>query len=441
MKFRLILLIFTVLLLSVGLVAQNNCLNFDGGDNNIYCYTGFDPAVTQGTIEFWVNLNALPDDNARLISNGANYNIGDELYLTSGIGKIKTVGSLVVGDDIESTNPLAIGVWTHVALTADGSGSTLYINGLIDDTGGAASFAFSHFRFGGQYTAGFYESLNGKMDEIRVWNDVRTQAEIQGNMYHELPNPTAQANLVAYYPLNETTGSAASDGSVNSYIGTLGALTFDTSSVSADWEDGELPVTLSSFTAICLGGNAELQWTTQSESNNLGWNIYRSIDGNVENSRILNYELIAGAGSSNYPTYYSYIDNDELLGNMTYYYWIEDVTYESIPTLHGPVSVTVLGDHQNPDSPEIGMVLSIHNYPNPFNPDTQFFFNLKDGEEAEKIEIYNTRGQNVRTIEYPTSPQLWNGKDYSGVGVSSGIYMYKLTTNRKSYVKKMVLSK
>jgi len=430
-----------VLFLFTTVSAQNRCLNFDGGDNNVYCYTGFAPAVTQGTIEFWVNLNALPDDNARLITNGANYSIGDELYLTTGTGKIKTVGSLVVGDDIESTNPLPIGVWTHVALTADGSGSTLYINGLIDDTGGAASFAFSNFRFGGQYTAGFYETLNGKMDEIRVWNDVRSQAEIQANMYHELPNPTAQANLVAYYPLNATTGTAASDSSVNSYTGTLGALSFDTSSVAADWEQDELPVTLSSFTAICLGGNAELQWTTQSESNNLGWNVYRSESGNPETAVIVNHELIAGAGTSWEPTNYSYSDESDLEEDEKYYYWIEDITYGNASTLHGPVSVTTGSEQIDPDAPEIAQESKIYNYPNPFNPNTQIHYNLGDDEIAEKIEIYNSKGNMIQVITNPSNPQLWNGKDSSNRDLASGIYMYKLTTSKGRYVKKMILMK
>ncbi|MFK5878369.1 MAG: hypothetical protein QM478_02615 [Flavobacteriaceae bacterium] len=111
--------------------------NFDGLDANVWC-PSITPTVTSRTIEFWVNLDVIPTDNARLISRGANYSAGDEIYLLNNDGGIYTEGSLVVGDDLQSTNPLPTDVWTHVAITADGSGSKLYINGILDDTGGCS---------------------------------------------------------------------------------------------------------------------------------------------------------------------------------------------------------------------------------------------------------------------------------------------------------------
>lgn len=205
--------------------------------------------------------------------------------------------------------------------------------------------------------------------------------------------------------------------------------------------DSELPVTLSSFTAICLAGNSELQWTTQSESNNLGWNIYRSQTGDVSNAMILNATLIPGAGVAIEPTDYSFTDEGELAVNATYYYWIEDITYDNIANLHGPVSITVSENDQDPNAPEIVLETTVLNYPNPFNPETQIYFSLKENETAKKIEIYNSKGQKICNFASPISPQLWNGKDNHGSDVSSGIYIYKLTTDKKSYTKKMVLSK
>ena len=83
----------------------------------------------------------------------------------------------------------------------------------------------------------------------------------------------------------------------------------------------------------------------------------------------------------------------------------------------------------------------ISNYPNPFNPDTNLYFSLKDNEVPEKIEIYNVRGQKVRSFDAPKNPQHWDGKDMTGEDISSGIYMYVFKTTQKSYIKKMVLSK
>ncbi len=49
-----------------------NCLDFDGNDDNVWCPT-ITPTVTGGSIEFWVNLDVIPTDNARLISRHSSY--------------------------------------------------------------------------------------------------------------------------------------------------------------------------------------------------------------------------------------------------------------------------------------------------------------------------------------------------------------------------------
>jgi len=205
--------------------------------------------------------------------------------------------------------------------------------------------------------------------------------------------------------------------------------------------DNPLPVTLSSFSGTFTNGSSLLSWSTQSESSNMGWNVYRSTDEEAGNAMILNYELIAGAGTSIEPTSYSFSDINELLENADYYYWIEDVTYGNVANIHGPVSITTSAEDDNPETTDIASKNSIYNYPNPFNPHTQIFFNLNENETAEKIEIFNRRGQKVITIDSPLNPQLWDGKDVKGADVSSRIYMYELSTNKDSYVKKMVLSK
>lgn len=225
--------------ISSAFFGPKNCLNFDGLNANVWC-PNITPTVTSGTIEFWVNLDVIPEDNARLISRGANYSFGDEIYLLNNNGRIYTA-NFVAGDNLSSTDPLPLDVWTHVAITADGTGSKLYINGILDDTGGAAAFSFNTFRFGGQYTAGFYESIDGMMDEVRLWNDVRTESEILENMYKSLVGD--EANLVAYYNLDNISGIAQSypaevnDGSIGGGATYLASTAFNTwlNTDDTDW--------------------------------------------------------------------------------------------------------------------------------------------------------------------------------------------------------------
>ena len=83
--------------------------------------------------------------------------------------------------------------------------------------------------------------------------------------------------------------------------------------------------------------------------------------------------------------------------------------------------------------------------PNPFNPQTNFSFSLA-GPQWVKLEIYNVRGQKVRTIQdglMPAGPRVvtWNGKDESGLSQASGVYFGRLRTPSVDQVTKVTLIK
>jgi len=85
------------------------------------------------------------------------------------------------------------------------------------------------------------------------------------------------------------------------------------------------------------------------------------------------------------------------------------------------------------------------NYPNPFNPATQFRFHLPRASHV-KTEIFNILGQRVKTLvgerrRAGTHVVDWDGKDERGLGVSSGIYFYRMTAGDFSDIKKMLLLK
>jgi len=83
-------------------------------------------------------------------------------------------------------------------------------------------------------------------------------------------------------------------------------------------------------------------------------------------------------------------------------------------------------------------------YPNPFNPNTNLSFSLPEA-ASYALRIYNVAGQLVRSYEGMGSQGLnvitWDGKDNSGSEVSSGIYLYRLSSGANSAVAKMVMMK
>ena len=88
------------------------------------------------------------------------------------------------------------------------------------------------------------------------------------------------------------------------------------------------------------------------------------------------------------------------------------------------------------------------NYPNPFNPSTTIRFSLTPSPSSVGIEIYNVKGQIMRTfsnlqfIQSANQQIIWNGTDQSNQPVSSGLYYAVLKQNDTTLaLKKMMLMK
>ena len=92
----------------------------------------------------------------------------------------------------------------------------------------------------------------------------------------------------------------------------------------------------------------------------------------------------------------------------------------------------------------------LHNYPNPFNPETWIPYQLKTP-AAVRIAIYNPRGVLVRELSlgyqvagrYTSRARAayWDGRNTVGEPVASGLYFYTLTAGDFSATRRMVISK
>ena len=86
-----------------------------------------------------------------------------------------------------------------------------------------------------------------------------------------------------------------------------------------------LPVELSFFRPTLEDGVVTIRWTTESELDNAGFNIYRSETRDGEYKQV-NTELIEGAGTTGERSVYSWVDQTAKPG-VVYYYQIEDVSF------------------------------------------------------------------------------------------------------------------
>lgn len=115
--------------------------------------------------------------------------------------------------------------WNHVALVYSAGTATWYINGTAAGSGPVAITASAQGAYIGAVTSLNY-LFTGSMDEFRIWNTARTQADIQANMFSTISgNPIG---LLMYYDFDHgiaggtNTGvTTLADRSGNSYNGTL----------------------------------------------------------------------------------------------------------------------------------------------------------------------------------------------------------------------------
>lgn len=196
--------------------------------------------------------------------------------------------------------------------------------------------------------------------------------------------------------------------------------------------DTPVPVELSTFTARVVDDGILLEWTTESETENLGFHVYRSEVLNGDFTR-LTAELIPGAGTAALRHRYSYLDRSA--GDNGYYYKIADVDFRGNYRFHGPVQVA--GGSGGPVKFELEQ-----NYPNPFYGATRFSYRLAMSGEVQ-LTIYNLLGQPIRMLV--TGPQAaglhstsWDGTDRHGVRVSGGAYFFELKTGEQRLLRKMI---
>ncbi len=208
-------------------------------------------------------------------------------------------------------------------------------------------------------------------------------------------------------------------------------------------DPGTVPVTLSHFSATLTAQNyVQLTWISQSESNLMGYNVYRSTNEELS-SAIQICPMIAGTNTSMAQTY-TYNDK-ELVEDGTYYYWLQSVDLDGTTGFHGPVSV-VFSINGDEGAPSIPTATKLDNaYPNPFNPNTTIRYQLKDPGKV-KIDIYNLKGHPVRSFSRCHDAAgrysiVWDGSDSSGNALPSGVYLYKMSSGGYNAIKKLVLQK
>ena len=280
---------------------------------------------------------------------------------------------------------------------------------------------------------------------------VRVTAEINGNPVRQLREISGQ------------TGHGGQN-SLNTEFGLGDAVSID--SIKVEWPSGlvqvwenvqvnqfitvtegsgAVPVELAAFTVKVKGSVAFLNWTTESEKNNFGFEVQR-LTPSRDGKDLIGHDwetigFVPGKGSCTVLGEYSFFD-DNVSTPGQYFYRLKQMdlngefqySQELQAIFHAPSCYRLS-----------------QNYPNPFSDSsslggkgkTTIIFELPEQALA-IIRIFNIYGQEIRRLVQNNFAAgvhriEWNGRDDTGIPVPAGVYYYHMSCGNFVETKKLVV--
>lgn len=218
----------------MGLISSGNdyCLDFSGASRVILGASNFSTINDEITISLWCygNPDIMPANsyafegydnlNRRQVNVHLPWSNSNVYWDCGNDGAYDRIYAAANENDFE-------GKWNHWAFTkntATGSMRT-YLNGSqwLSGTGKTKPIDLQNLTLGSSVNfTGFYY---GKLDEFRVWDAELTQAEIADYMHKDItPSHPKYGNLIAYYDMNEGTGTSISDRSIANETGIINGI-------------------------------------------------------------------------------------------------------------------------------------------------------------------------------------------------------------------------
>jgi hypothetical protein len=204
---------------------------------------------------------------------------------------------------------------------------------------------------------------------------------------------------------------------------------------TAELHTAALSVQLASMTATTLATGVQLDWTTVSETNNLGFYVERRVQNAGAYATVS--DLIPGAGTSLEQHHYEWTDTKVTDGKYNYRLRLVDLS--GTTTYSNAIAVTVSGVTGVNGSLPAEFALE-QNYPNPFNPTTIISYQLPAASYV-TLKVYDMLGQEVATLVNGALDAGYKSVQFSAANLPSGIYTYRLTAGTFVEVKKSLLLK
>jgi hypothetical protein len=412
-------------------------------------------AYRQGSVTF-----DAPTGNQTIGGSGVHdfYNLivdkvtSGDILLTSGVNVEGTL-TLTSGDVVLNGSDLVLGSNAIVAGTpgassyiqADGTGF-LYKQ-LSDGAGDIAAFElpigdltdYTPFTFDLNSGTRSSASVSVKVTEGKHGNYTLDEAYVNRYFTMEAGGITGTIDYdvsLTYLP-GEVTGVVDSlqigkfSGGAWTYAGSCAAgvcsatdfTSFSDFFPSDPTAGGPLPIVLIEFNAYMINENdAKIVWKTLTETNNDYFTIEKSSDGVV----FYPVDNINGAGNSQTPINYQYVDEYVEVG--TTYYRLRQTDFDGTSTLSNIVSVNKEADFVKETSVKV--------YPNPVEYNLlNIIIDNGEGNRVQKIEIYDVMGYFVEALD----PSAQNHYQVITSKYAKGVYFINIITEKERITKRVIV--
>ncbi len=187
----------------------------------------------------------------------------------------------------------------------------------------------------------------------------------------------------------------------------------------------EVPVEFGVLSATVSNNLVNLKWNTHSELNNSGFILARKTDAGFGNMK-----FVKGMGTTTKPNQYMFQDEIKgYSGSVIYRLYQQD--FDGTITMLEELNVEV-------NAPEEFQLTQ--NFPNPFNPETVIRFGLPFSTKV-NLEVYDILGNRIITLVNRKLEAGIHDVKFNGSALTSGVYIYKLTTESGTLSRKMTILK
>ena len=418
---------------------QTVTAKFDVGDSALV-FSGDDSASIpiptlddSFTVELWIKLDAPTSDWQAVLDKGRYTDLSDWYIITNN----NKDNQLIMGYDYftnvneqQEQNQIFLNLndlnWHHVAFSYDKTNFkwTAYLDGVSKGT-----FTKEYTPTPNSILLG-NNNFNGgskvELNELRIWNNVRTENEIIANMNSVISNPNGESNLLSYYKFDETSGKTIVDskGNNNGTISETSSPTWIGSSPLTITITGtnDAPV-ITSTVESARGTVTEAGYSVSGTPSATG--TLTSTDVDSKATATWSLDKIAGT--------YGNISIDSTTGKWTYTLdeskvsileigdkkteiFTATVTDDKGATAQQTILIEVNGTN---DAPVITAPTTIL-YENTFNSQTGKLIVVDDGNDTK---TYSIDGQNIDTTE--------NRFTHSKKGVYGTLYINEITGDYK----------